>query len=107
MSEIAAASAEQAAGLDEVGKAVSQMDEMTQQNAALVEQAAAASESLLIQSESLADAVSMFKIDDSHRIAVTRTSPQKALPNRVASGNKIKTPMVKPNQPEDDEWESF
>lgn len=107
MSEIAAASAEQAAGLDEVGKAVSQMDEMTQQNAALVEQAAAASESLLIQSESLADAVSMFKIDDSHRIAVTHTSPPKALTPRVASGNKIKTPMVKPKQPEDDEWESF
>ena len=42
MSEIAAASAEQSAGLDEVGKAVTQMDEMTQQNAALVEEAAAA-----------------------------------------------------------------
>ena len=34
MAEIAAASSEQATGLDEVGKAVSQMDEMTQQNAA-------------------------------------------------------------------------
>ncbi len=107
MSEIAAASAEQAAGLDEVGKAVSQMDEMTQQNAALVEQAAAASESLLIQSESLADAVSMFKIDDSHQVAVKHTPAQKALPPRVASTNKIKAPMVKPNLPEDDEWESF
>lgn len=107
MSEIAAASAEQAAGLDEVGKAVSQMDEMTQQNAALVEQAAAASESLLIQSESLADAVSMFKIDDSHQIAVKQTYAQKTLPPRVASTNKIKAPMVKPNLPEDDEWESF
>jgi methyl-accepting chemotaxis protein len=107
MSEIAAASAEQAAGLDEVGKAVSQMDEMTQQNAALVEEAAAASESLLVQSESLADAVSMFKIDDHNRVAPTRTVATRALPNRVSSAAKPKAPMAKPKKPEDDEWESF
>ena len=107
MSEIAAASAEQAAGLDEVGKAVSQMDEMTQQNAALVEEAAAASESLLVQSESLADAVSMFKIDDQHRVATTRAVTQRSLPNRAPATSKSKMPMAKPNVPEDDEWESF
>ena len=107
MSEIAAASAEQAAGLDEVGKAVTQMDEMTQQNAALVEEAAAASESLLVQSESLADAVSMFKIDDHNRAAPTRISSPKALPSRVSTASKSKAPMIKPNIPEDDEWESF
>lgn len=107
MSEIAAASAEQAAGLDEVGKAVSQMDEMTQQNAALVEEAAAASESLLVQSESLADAVSMFKIDDQHRVATTRAVTQRSLPNRAPAASKSKMPMAKPQVPEDDEWESF
>ena len=42
MGEIAAASAEQADGIEQVNRAVSQMDEVTQQNAALVEEAAAA-----------------------------------------------------------------
>jgi methyl-accepting chemotaxis protein len=107
MSEIAAASAEQAAGLDEVGKAITQMDEMTQQNAALVEEAAAASESLLVQSESLADAVSMFKIDDSNRNATPRNLPQRAITNRAPAASKAKPTVMKSNKPEDDEWESF
>jgi methyl-accepting chemotaxis protein len=47
--EISAASAEQASGIEQVGKAVASMDESTQQNAALVEQAAAASESIVQQ----------------------------------------------------------
>jgi len=47
--EISAASAEQASGIEQVGKAVASMDEGTQQNAALVEQAAAASESIVQQ----------------------------------------------------------
>lgn len=107
MSEIAAASSEQAAGLDEVGKAITQMDGMTQQNAALVEEAAAAAESLLVQSESLADAVSMFKIDDNNRQFPTRVVAQKALANRPNSADKTKAPKVKPKVSEEDEWESF
>ena len=47
--EISAASADQASGIEQVGKAVASMDEATQQNAALVEQAAAASESIVQQ----------------------------------------------------------
>ncbi|WP_230675103.1 methyl-accepting chemotaxis protein, partial [Ralstonia solanacearum] len=46
MGEIAAASSEQSSGIEQVNKAVTLMDEATQQNAALVEQAAAAAESL-------------------------------------------------------------
>ena len=46
MGEIAAASAEQADGIEQVNRAVSQMDEVTQQNAALVEEAAAAAGSM-------------------------------------------------------------
>jgi methyl-accepting chemotaxis protein len=60
VAEIAAASAEQAAGLDEVNKAVVQMDGMTQQNAALVEEAAAASESLGEQADSLDQLITFF-----------------------------------------------
>lgn len=64
MADIAAASAEQATGIDEVGKAVTQMDDMTQQNAALVEQAAAAAESLQTQADQLAGRVAYFNLDN-------------------------------------------
>jgi methyl-accepting chemotaxis protein len=60
---ISAASSEQADGIAEVNRAVGQMDDMTQQNAALVEQAAAAAESLHDQTVNLSEAVSIFKID--------------------------------------------
>jgi len=55
--EISAASAEQSSGIDQVQKAVSQMDQATQQNAALVEQAAAASQSIVHQIRSLSATV--------------------------------------------------
>jgi len=61
--EIAAASIEQAAGIDLVNEAVTSMDESTQQNAALVEQAAAAAESLVEQANQLSSAISAFKLD--------------------------------------------
>jgi methyl-accepting chemotaxis protein len=64
MSEITAASVEQSAGIGQVNQAISQMDDVTQQNAALVEQAAAAAESLEEQARNLAVTVSGFKIDD-------------------------------------------
>jgi methyl-accepting chemotaxis protein len=62
ISEITAASAEQSSGIDEVYKAVGQMDQVTQQNAALVEEAAAAAESMQNQASSLAEVVSVFKV---------------------------------------------
>ena len=64
MTDIAAASIEQTAGIDEVGKAVTQMDEVTQQNASLVEEAAAAAESLKGQALQLSKRVSSFKLDN-------------------------------------------
>jgi len=62
MEEISTASVEQSGGIDQVAKAVSQMDEVTQQNAALVEQAAAAAQSLEDQAGALRDAVAIFKL---------------------------------------------
>lgn len=64
IAEIAAASQEQSGGIDQVNQAVSQMDEVTQQNAALVEEAAAAAGALQSQAESLAEAVAVFRIDN-------------------------------------------
>ncbi len=60
MKEIASASEEQFSGISQVNVAVSQMDEVTQQNAALVEQAAAAADSLQSQAAQLTAAVAVF-----------------------------------------------
>ena len=68
MAEIAAASQEQSAGIEQVNQAISQMDQVTQQNAALVEEAAAAAESLQDQASSLAQTVSVFKLDSKEGI---------------------------------------
>jgi methyl-accepting chemotaxis protein len=61
--EIAAASQEQSAGIEQVNDAVMKMDDMTQQNTALVEEAAAAAESLMEQADELMNAVSVFQLE--------------------------------------------
>jgi methyl-accepting chemotaxis protein len=60
--EISAASAEQSNGIGQVNSAVTQLDQMTQQNAALVEQSSAASESLREQADRLSGLVSVFRV---------------------------------------------
>jgi len=70
MGEISAASDEQSSGIEQVNRAVSQMDEVTQQNAALVEEAAAAAGSLQEQAQRLAEAVAVFKINTGEVIEV-------------------------------------
>ena len=64
ISEISAASQEQAAGIDQVNKAVMQMDQSTQQNAALVEQTTSASQSMREQAGELFKQVEFFKTED-------------------------------------------
>ncbi|OJA43035.1 methyl-accepting chemotaxis protein [Burkholderia ubonensis] len=63
MNEIADASLEQSAGIDQIGDAVQSLDQMTQQNAALVEQSAAAAESLNQQAAELSRLMAAFKVD--------------------------------------------
>ncbi|MFL9878247.1 methyl-accepting chemotaxis protein [Herbaspirillum rhizosphaerae] len=63
--EISAASTEQSTGIEEVNRAITQMDETTQQNAALVEEAAAAAQSLQEQASKLTQVVSVFKLSRS------------------------------------------
>ncbi|MGB9991364.1 methyl-accepting chemotaxis protein [Massilia sp. SM-13] len=62
MSEIMAASQEQRAGIEQINQAVSDMDSVTQQNAALVEEAAAASASMQEQAAQLVQAVAIFRL---------------------------------------------
>ncbi|WP_431221940.1 methyl-accepting chemotaxis protein [Serratia sp. L9] len=64
MGEIASASDEQSRGIEQVTQAVTQMDQVTQQNAALVEEAASAAAALEDQAITLADAVSVFRLAD-------------------------------------------
>ena len=70
MGEISAASVEQASGVGQVGEAVTQMDQATQQNAALVEEMAAAAGSLKKQAEDLVRGVATFNLGDG-RLAVS------------------------------------
>lgn len=62
MAEITAASQEQSAGIEQVNQAITQMDQVTQQNAALVEEAAAAADSLQEQAAALSEVVSVFRV---------------------------------------------
>ncbi|MBV8603447.1 MAG: MCP four helix bundle domain-containing protein [Pelomonas sp.] len=76
--EISAASIEQSKGIGQVGEAVAQLDQVTQQNAALVEESAAAAESLKHQAGRLAQAVSIFKL--ARGAAATTTPPAAPAP---------------------------
>jgi uncharacterized phage infection (PIP) family protein YhgE len=135
MGEISAASNEQSLGVAQVGEAVSQMDQTTQQNAALVEQMAAAASSLKGQAQDLVGVVSRFKLgagDTLHQAAV-RSSPatlpaglaeRRGLPKPKPAAARTQPP-VKPTRPAakpgpapvalaqskttqgDDEWETF
>jgi methyl-accepting chemotaxis protein len=64
MSDIAAATKEQAAGIEQVNQVVVQMDQVTQQNAALVEEATAASRALEQQAHALTESVAVFTLED-------------------------------------------
>ncbi|WP_164193464.1 methyl-accepting chemotaxis protein [Stenotrophomonas geniculata] len=72
MSDIAAASKEQAAGIEQVNQVVVQMDQVTQQNAALVEEATAASRALEEQAHALTTSVAVFKVEGAAVSAVPR-----------------------------------
>jgi len=94
MEQIATASLEQEAGIDQINQAIGEMDGVTQQNAALVEQAAAAAESLQGQSTHLAQLVSVFKLDNAGfapaaavRPAARRNAAPAAASRRLALGS--------------------
>ncbi|CDF81475.1 aerotaxis transducer [Pseudomonas knackmussii B13] len=107
MAEIAAASAEQSSGIEEVNSAVSQMDEMTQQNAALVVEAAASAEALQEQAGMLNQSVAVFKLDDLPRVvplAAARPAPVAApQPSSRAARGLAKVGRAK----KDEDWEEF
>jgi methyl-accepting chemotaxis protein len=112
IAEIAVASGEQDVGINQINEAVSQMDTVTQQNAALVEQAAAAAEAMKHQAESLKDAVSVFKINESHMPApsvaarVVRKPPAAAPARQLATVRKP-APAKASVPAGGEDWEEF
>jgi methyl-accepting chemotaxis protein-1 (serine sensor receptor) len=130
MSEITAASVEQSQGIEQVNTAITQMDEVTQQNAALVEEAAAAAESLEEEAQNLSASVATFKVDNNESQGATRapnavrqasTSERKALaqPHKTVAVHKLGTERKtgagkstavakpKPKSGEDGDWQEF
>ena len=84
VSDIAAASQEQSAGIDQVSGAITNMDEMTQQNASLVEETTAALNSAQTQIEDLRQAVGFFKTRQAPMEVAENYQPHTQAPNPVA-----------------------
>jgi methyl-accepting chemotaxis protein len=98
MGEISSASSEQAAGVAQVGEAITSMDQVTQQNAALVEEMAASASSLKSQAQDLVQVVSNFQLkDDGGNTSGVRAPVPNAAPSRaVGNRNAPKLPSAKP-----------
>jgi len=86
IAEIAVASEEQSSGISQVNQAVTQMDQMTQQNAALVEEAAAASESMDEESRALIELMQFFNVGDALGAQSAPTAVERRGPNRPWTG---------------------
>ena len=95
MGEISVASHQQTSGIEQVTQAVTQMDQMTQQNAALVEEAAAATDALRGQAAALAETVSFFKLDTQAIPALAPAAHFRQAPVRVTASAKAR-PAIKP-----------
>ncbi|MDR5854535.1 methyl-accepting chemotaxis protein [Caballeronia sp. LZ062] len=96
MGEIAAASAEQTSGIEQVSRAVTQMDEVTQQNAALVEEAAAAAQSLEDQAARLRQAVAVFQVTEGAGLAAYSVTSAAASVAPAAVSRCVKPKRVTP-----------
>jgi len=108
VSQIAIASSEQTAGIDQVNLAVTQMDDITQQNAALAEQAAAGSIAMREQSASMTQLLSFFKVNSKGATASVKPSQGNKAPVTRAAPPKPAAPAAYNGPKHDDgEWEEF
>ncbi|TGU70158.1 HAMP domain-containing protein [Geomonas terrae] len=94
MAEISAASIEQSSGIEQVNTAITQMDDVTQQNAALVEEAAAAAESLEEQAQQLVSVVARFTLEQAQKQAAPPVEKRKL--TRAAGKPQAQEKKVKP-----------
>jgi len=109
MGEISSASREQEGGITQINHAVTEMDAVTQQNAALVEEAAGAAGSLQEQADRLQQMVAVFKVDGAQAEApvrpVQRTAAKAPAPRLATPATSKARPVTKPAAVE--EWETF
>ncbi|KIF83805.1 methyl-accepting chemotaxis protein [Noviherbaspirillum autotrophicum] len=89
MEEITAASQEQTAGIEQIHRAVSQMDQVTQQNAALVEEAASAAQSLRDEASGLAHMVRVFKLAERQAAPARPALPAAAVRSNAAAARVL------------------
>ncbi|MCU0705105.1 MAG: methyl-accepting chemotaxis protein [Fimbriiglobus sp.] len=80
VSEIAAASREQSTGIDQVNKAVTQMDGVTQRNASQTEEMSATAQTLTEQAGQLRDLIARFKLSADHDVTTRTPAPRKLPP---------------------------
>jgi aerotaxis receptor len=98
MGEISASSREQSAGIEQVNEAITQMDEITQQNAALVEEAAAAATTMQEQAVNLAQLVGAFKLvsgEMNHQVRQSKVVPSAAATARRAPALRVTASPMK------------
>lgn len=103
MGEIASASDEQSRGITQVGQAISEMDSVTQQNAALVQEASAAAASLEEQAALLTRAVATFKL--SGHLSGAPSTPTR--PNTLAAKDRSSLALPRQANTENGNWETF
>ncbi|HLD95078.1 MAG TPA: methyl-accepting chemotaxis protein [Alphaproteobacteria bacterium] len=103
IADIASASSEQSSGLEQVNVAVSQMDEMTQRNAALVQQSNSSSSVLKQQAETLLSLTSFFKLSEinfaNSKLSMQKTGDAKSslkTPSNTSKSVSAKTPLKQP-----------
>jgi len=100
MADISQASLEQTAGIDQINEAITQMDGVTQQNAALVEEASAAAMSLQDQAISLSQAVSQFKLEPAAADAKAAAASKRAVvPKERPSATRPQPRPVRASRP--------
>jgi methyl-accepting chemotaxis protein len=103
VSGIADASGEQASGVEQINRALSQMDETTQQNSALVEENAATAKTLEEQAKAMDERVAFFRVDSAAPAAVPAAVPTaaaKTTPMAVAKAKaKSKSPSIPSSNP--------
>jgi methyl-accepting chemotaxis protein len=113
MTEIASASHEQSSGIEQINKAITQMDNVVQMNASLVEEATAAATSMAGQATGLAHAVAQFRIDEG---AVAQPAPAREAPPAPAwqalSGEKRPAKVAERREPaltatDEEDWKEF
>jgi len=116
VAEIAAASQEQSSGIEQVNKAIMQMDEVTQQNAALVEEAAAAAKSMEDQAQKMVELMSFFRTSGGHASVSSSATPsarptaRAPLKERLAAatgGQRAKPAASRGNGAASGEWAEF